>query len=147
MTGINWQEWWGDQASLDYEEMVVAKAAWDNRTAHYEALLAEKDAEIVALVTALNMQNSKVEALEAQQQWVPVSERLPEDSSLKVVSLLGGKAHSDLIWKRSGYALVNFHHKKGEWNQMLLREALRKHDMDYADITFWMPIPPQENKP
>ena len=58
MTTDNEQSFWDwqtAQAFISEDEVKGAQVAWDNRTAHYEAKLADKDAEIAKQVAAIEV--------------------------------------------------------------------------------------------
>ena len=46
--GESFEEWWVDNGSYSNVSRACAKGAWNNRTEHYQKLLAEKDAVLRA---------------------------------------------------------------------------------------------------
>lgn len=66
----------------------------------------------------------ELSGLKAQQRWIPVTERLPEESGKYLIRYLFG---TDILW----YEVLK---TKGKWKTK------------YKDVTHWMPLPerPQE---
>jgi roadblock/LC7 domain-containing protein len=119
-----------------YDDETWIRAAWSASAAHYQKELAEKDAEITALVTGLNMQNAKVAELEAQTQWIPVSERLPKKGIYSVV-VTGdfGKCVSFGYWNSE------------EWERVQEASEHQSFEPEFSEygqtITHWMERPPE----
>ena len=113
------------------------ETAWDNRTAHYEAKLAEKDVEIAGLrelndsmLKTTKLQLNRIAELEAQQQWVRVDEP-PEDVDEDLLI----RYHWLDNGNESAYTGID------EWCYATSRIN--------PIVTHWMPLPtpPQEDTP
>lgn len=69
----------------------------------------------------------------------------PPKAGEYVCWLEGFKAHSEVTWRRSGYALMHFCGDRF-WTQSTLHAARKKLDADSLAVTHWSAVlpPPQE---
>lgn len=71
-------------------------------------------------------------ALEQEPRWIPVTERLPEDSGEYLVSVID---REDEGYKQVGVAWfahpTDYNIKDGEWRELMIDE----------EVTAWMPLP------
>ena len=105
------------------QELTQYKEAWERD----EQVMEDLRNEIAKRDQTINQLRQKEEALKAEREWIPVDERLPEDSSEVVVKVHAGG--SDIAC-----------YMNGGW-----KETYYKDPYDDA-ITHWMPLPKAPNK-
>ena len=77
--------------------------------------------------------------------WIDSTEKLPDFNHVVLAWLEGEENHSGMAWRRFGYAFMVRHDAeevvKNGWATSFYRSALTKLGADYADVTYWMPLP------
>jgi hypothetical protein len=77
------------------------------------------------------------------EKWTKCSEALPPFNALVVAYLSGRKWHSDVAWKRDGWAFMvrhyeqQFTHTDARWSLELYSDALKRLDADELEVVQW----------
>ena len=82
---------------------------------------------------------------QAAQQWVPVSERLPEDHSYYFVSSKKEASSTPYGWIPAGFfwdiEIAYFHQKNETWMTGIVALNCREEDKVPFAVSYWMPLP------